>query len=337
MTLGAAAPRVEVVGATALPDIPWEDRPVGETRPIWRYSGNPVIPRDLLATSNSIFNSAVVPFDGAYAGVFRCDDWTRRMQLHRGFSRDGIEWQIDPEPIRFACDDPEIGTFVYGYDPRVTWIDDRFYVSWCNWYHGPTIGLAWTRDFETFHQLENAFLPFNRNGVLFPRKIDGNFAMLSRPSDDGHTPFGDVFYSESPDLCHWGRHRHVFGTVPNSWQSTKVGGGPVPLETSAGWLLLYHGVLTSCNGYVYAAGVALLDRDEPWRVVARAAPHVLAPEAVYEHVGDVPNVVFPGSMLCDASTGRLAIYYGAADTVTGLAFAYVDELVRFALEHSLPQ
>ncbi len=337
MTLDAAPPQVETVGAEALPDIPWEERPPGHTRPIWRYSGNPVIPRNLLATSNSIFNSAVVPFDGSYAGVFRCDDWTRRMQLHRGFSRNGIDWQIDPEPIRFACDDPEIGTFVYGYDPRVTWIDDRFYVSWCNWYHGPTIGLAWTRDFETFHQLENAFLPFNRNGVLFPRKIGGNFAMLSRPSDDGHTPFGDVFYSESPDLCHWGRHRHVFGTVPNSWQSTKVGGGPVPLETSAGWLLLYHGVLTSCNGYVYAAGVALLDRDEPWRVVARAAPHVLAPETAYEHVGDVPNVVFPGSMLCDASTGRLAIYYGAADTVTGLAFAYVDELVRFAVEHSLPQ
>ena len=335
MTLGAAAPRVEVVGE-ALPDIPWEDRPVGDTRPIWRYSGNPVIPRDLFATSNSIFNSAVVPFDGAYAGVFRCDDWTRRMQLHRGFSRNGIEWQIDPEPIRFACEDPEIGTFVYGYDPRVTWIDDRFYVSWCNWYHGPTIGLAWTHDFERFHQLENAFLPFNRNGVLFPRRIDGNFAMLSRPSDDGHTPFGDVFYSESPDLRFWGRHRHVFGTVPNSWQSTKVGGGPVPLETSAGWLLLYHGVLTSCNGFVYAAGVALLDRDEPWRVVARAAPHVLKPETVYEHVGDVPNVVFPGSMLCDAATGRLAIYYGAADTVTGLAFAHVDELVRFALEHPLP-
>lgn len=314
--------------------LPWEDRPAGEQRPLWRYSGNPVIPRDALPTSNSVFNSAVVPFGEGYAGVFRCDDTARRQQLHRGFSRDGLSWEIEAEPISFECADAELGTFVYRYDPRVTWIDDRFYVTWCNGYHGPTIGVAWSSDFETFHQLENAFLPFNRNGVLFPRKIDGRFAMLSRPSDNGHTPFGDIFYSESADLCFWGRHRHVLSTVPDSWQATKVGAGPVPLETPEGWLLLYHGVLTSCNGFVYSMGVALLDRDEPWKVVARAAPYVLAPQAPYECVGDVPNVVFPTAMLCDATSGRLAVYYGAADTVTALAFAYVDELVRFAKEQS---
>ncbi|HEY6963089.1 MAG TPA: glycoside hydrolase family 130 protein [Gaiellaceae bacterium] len=308
--------------------IPWEEPPAGRTQPLWRYTGNPVVTRAALASSNSIFNSAVVRFGDGFAGVFRCDDRTRRMQLHAGRSHDGINWDIDPDPIPFA-------SFVYGYDPRVTWIDDRFYVTWCNWFHGPTIGVAWTTDFETFHQLENAFLPFNRNGVLFPRRVDGRFAMLSRPSDDGHTPFGDVFYSESPDLEFWGRHRHVLGTVPNSWQATKVGAGPTPIETDAGWLLVYHGVLTSCNGFVYAAGVALLDRDEPWRVVARAAPYVLAPEAPYERVGDVPNVVFPCAALHDEETGRLALYYGAADTVTALAFAYVDELVDFAKEHAL--
>ena len=101
--------------------------------------------------------------------------------------------------------------FVHAYDPRVTWLEDRYYVSWCNSYngHGPTIGLAWTHDFRSFTQLDNAFLPFNRNGVLFPRRIGGAYAMLSRPSDNGHTPFGDIYYSESPDLVHWGRHRHV--------------------------------------------------------------------------------------------------------------------------------
>ena len=323
-------PAVAVVGGSALPSMPWEDRPPGTNAPLWRYSGNPVIPRDLLPESNSIFNGGIVAFGEGYAGVFRCDDRTRRMQLHRGLSADGLSWELDPEPIRFECGDPELARFVYGYDPRVVALDGRFYVTWCNWYHGPTIGVAWTEDFETFHQLENAFLPYNRNGVLFPRKIDGRYALLSRPSDDGHTPFGEIFYSESPDLQFWGRHRRVLGPVPNSWQSTKVGGGPVPLETSAGWLLVHHGVLTSCNGFVYAAGVALLDRDEPWKVVARAAPYVLTPDLVYERVGDVPNVVFPTAMLCDAPTGRLAIYYGAADTVTALAFGYADELVRFA-------
>jgi beta-1,4-mannooligosaccharide/beta-1,4-mannosyl-N-acetylglucosamine phosphorylase len=324
---------VDILGEAPLPAIPWEEPPPGRSRPVWRYSQNPVIERDLLPTSNSIFNSAVVPFGDGFAGVFRCDDWTRQMQLHRGFSVDGLTWDLDPEPLRFECDDPEVGTFVYAYDPRVVRIDDRWYVTWCNGYHGPTIGVAWTTDFESFHQLENAFLPFNRNGVLFPRKIDGRFAMLSRPSDSGHTPFGDIFYSESPDLAFWGRHRHVMGPVPWTWESTKIGAGPVPIETSEGWLLLYHGVLTSCNGFVYSFGVALLDRAEPWKVVARARPYLLSPREQYECVGDVPNVVFPCATLCDADTGRLAIYYGAADTVTGLAFAYVDELVRFAKEH----
>ena len=111
--------------------------------------GNPVIPRDLIPTSNSIFNSAVVPFEDRFAGVFRCDDWTRRMELHVGFSDDGLDWEIDPEPLEFIADDPDIGEFVYGYDPRVVRIDERYYVTWCNWYHGPTIGVAWTDDFRT--------------------------------------------------------------------------------------------------------------------------------------------------------------------------------------------
>jgi beta-1,4-mannooligosaccharide/beta-1,4-mannosyl-N-acetylglucosamine phosphorylase len=321
---------VRILNEKSLPNIPWEDRPAESSRPVWRYSKNPVIPRDLIPTSNSIFNSAVVPFEDRFAGVFRCDDLTRRMELHRGFSDDGLGWQLDPEPLVLEGAEPEIATFVYGYDPRVVWIEDRYYVTWCNWYHGPTIGVAWTTDFQSFHQLENAFLPFNRNGVLFPRKINGRYAMLSRPSDNGHTPFGDVFYSESPDLSFWGRHRHVMSPVRDSWQSTKLGGGPVPIETSEGWLLVYHGVLQSCNGFVYSAGVALLDLEEPWRVVARGKPYLWSPQELYECVGDVPNVVFPCAMLCDADTGRLAIYYGAADTVTGLVFAYLPELVEFA-------
>jgi beta-1,4-mannooligosaccharide/beta-1,4-mannosyl-N-acetylglucosamine phosphorylase len=256
------------------------------------------------------------------------------MRIHAGRSEDAINWEIDHEPIRFKCDDPEIGRFVYGYDPRVCWIEDRYYVTWCNWYHGPTIGVAYTYDFKDFYQLENAYLPFNRNGVLFPRKIRGKYMMLSRPSDNGHTPFGDIFVSESPDMVHWGCHRHVMGTV-GGWQSTKIGAGPVPIETTEGWLLIYHGVLTSCNGFVYSTGAALLDLDEPWKVMYRTAPYILSPQTLYECVGDVPNVVFPCAALADARTGRIAIYYGAADTVTGLAFAKVDELVDFIKSNSL--
>ena len=319
-----------------LPDMPWEERPAASREIMWRCSANPIIPRDLLATSNSIFNSAVVPFKKGkynYAGVFRCDDTNIRMRLHVGFSADGLKWDILEEDIRLEGADPEVGTWVYGYDPRVVKIEDKYYVTWCNGYHGdPTLGVAWTDDFQTFHQLENAFLPYNRNGVLFPRKIGGRYAMLSRPSDTGHTPFGDIFYSESPDMEFWGRHRLVMKPAPfekSAWQCTKIGAGPVPIETSEGWLLLYHGVHGTCNGFVYAFGSALLDLDQPWKVIARSGAYLLSPRESYECMGDVPNVAFPCATLHDPATGRLAVYYGCADTVVGLAFGRIPEIIEF--------
>lgn len=333
MTLTSSPANRTLLGS-ALPNIPWQDRPAGLSDVVWRYDANPVIPRNATSTSNSIFNSAVVPFKGAYAGVFRCDDKRRVMDVHAGRSADGINWTIDPQPIQFQCDDPEIGKFVHRYDPRVCWIEDRYYVSWCNGYHGPTIGMGYTHDFETFVQMENAFLPHNRNGVLFPRRINGKYAMYSRPSDTGHTPFGDIFYSESPDLVYWGKHRFVMAPKSWTWQSTKIGAGPTPIETTEGWLLFYHGVLTSCNGFVYSFGAALLDLDQPWKVIYRTAPYLMSPQMLYECVGDVPNVVFPCAALTDADTGRIALYYGAADTVTGMAFGYVDEILDFLKANS---
>lgn len=311
--------------------LPWEDRDPASSDVVWRSSLNPIIPRNLLPRSNSIFNSAVVPVDDGFAGVFRVDDTSRVMNLHAGRSADGISWQIDPEPIRFEPADGRVaevqGDFEHAYDPRVTWLEDRWYISWCNGYHGPTIGIGYTFDFQTFHQLDNAFLPFNRNGVLFPRRIRDRYAMLSRPSDNGHTPFGDIFYSESPDLVHWGRHRHVMAPRSWSWASTKIGAGPTPIETDFGWLLIYHGVLTSANGFVYSMGAALLDLDEPWKVVARGRDYLLSPQVPYEQIGDVPNVVFPCAALVDAATDRITIYYGAADTVTCLAHGYLSEIL----------
>ena len=325
----------KVLNGVSLLNMPWQDKPEGLEREIvWRYSGNPVIERHAIRSSNSIFNSAVVPFQGKYYGVFRCDDRARVQDLYRGISEDGIHWVLDEDPIDFIGADPEVAEKVYRYDPRVVEIDGRFYVIWCNGYHGPTIGLGYTNDFETFHQLENAFLPYNRNGVLFPRKINDEYVMLSRPSDNGHTPFGDIFISQSKDLVYWGKHRHVMGTA-GGWQSTKIGAGPIPIETDEGWLMIYHGVLTSCNGFVYSFGAALLDLDEPWKVLYRSKDYMLSPQEDYECVGDVPNVVFPCAALTDQDTGRIAIYYGAADSVTGIAFGMVQDIVAWLKANSL--
>ena len=321
----------KIVGK-ALPDMPWQDKDENDKLPVWRYKANPIIDRFATRNSNSIFNSAVVPFEDGYAGIFRCDSRSISMDIFAGFSKDGIHWDISDDPIVFHCDDEEIGKRDYRYDPRVCFIEDRYYITWCNGYHGyPTIGVGYTFDFKTFYQLENAFLPFNRNGVLFPRKINGNYYMLSRPSDNGHTPFGDIFVSESPDMKHWGVHRYVMGTIKgdeSAWQSTKIGAGCIPIETEDGWLVIYHGVINTCNGFVYRMGCALLDLEQPWKVLKRTKNYILAPHEIYECMGDVPNVVFPCAALTDAETGRIAIYYGCADTVTGLAFTTVNELME---------
>ena len=322
-----------------LPNIPWQEKEAGYRMPVWRYKENPIIGRDAISRSNSVFNSAVVPFGDGFAGVCRCDSRSVSMDIFAGFSKDGIHWEINDEPITFEGD-PEVTVREYRYDPRVCFIEDRYYITWCNGYHGPTIGIAYTFDFKTFTQIENAFLPYNRNGVLFPRKIGGRYMMLSRPSDTGHTPFGDIFISQSPDLEFWGHHRHVMSTVKgdeSAWQSTKIGPGPVPIETDEGWLLIYHGVITTCNGFVYRMGVALLDINEPWKVLGRSKDYIMAPYEYYECVGDVPNVVFPCATLTDAATGRITIYYGCADTVTGMAFTTVDELLQYMKANPLTE
>jgi beta-1,4-mannooligosaccharide/beta-1,4-mannosyl-N-acetylglucosamine phosphorylase len=111
------------------------------------------------------------------------------------------------------------------------------------------------------------------------------------------------------------------------WQGTKVGAGPVPIETTEGWLLFYHGVSGTCNGFVYSFGAVLLDINDPSKVLYRMRDYLLTPEKIYETSGFVPNVAFPCANLYDSATGRITIYYGAADTYTALAFCQVDEII----------
>lgn len=326
--------KLKIVGS-AIPNIPWQPRPAGNPDVVWRYDRNPVIGRRPLPRVTGIYNSAVVPWKDGFIGVFRTEGMDRVPHLHVGRSSDGYHFTFEPKPIDFRCDDEEVRRHEFAYDPRVTEIEGVHYITWCNGYHGPTIGVAKTTDFVNFEQLENAFLPFNRNGVLFPRKINGKFLMMSRPSDSGHTPFGDIFTSESPDLVHWGRHRHVMGRGWPWFQGTKIGAGPSPIETSEGWLLFYHAVTGTCNGFVYSMSAALLDLEQPWKVIASANQALLCPEAPYELSGFVPGVCFPVGCLCDAATGRIAIYYGAADTFSALCFCDAAEVIQFIKDYPL--
>lgn len=319
----------------ALPNMPWQDKPADCNGVIWRDTRNPIIGWNPIKAASRIFNSAVIPYEDGYVGIFRADHKMGMPCIHLGRSKDGLSWDIEEEPIVWKDETGADYQPNYAYDPRLVKIEDTYYIVWCTDFGGAALGLGKTKDFKEFIRLENPYIPFNRNGVLFPRKVGGNYILLSRPSDSGHTPFGDIFLSQSPDLVYWGKHRKVMTKgAAGWWQDVKIGGGPVPIETDEGWLIFYHGVVGTCNGLVYSMGAALLDLESPSKVLYRTRDYLLTPETQYEAVGFVPNVVFPCATLQDAATGRIAIYYGAADSYVAVAYAQLDELVAYIKANS---
>ena len=321
--------------APALPNVPWQDKPAGHINsPLWRWKDNPIIGRNPLPGVARIFNSAVMPYEGKFVGVFRGEQTNGVPYIYLGWIEDAIHWDFEPNKIPFVDEEGKPFMPFYAYDPRLVKVEDTYYIIWCQDFYGAAIGVAKTQDFKHFVRIENPFLPFNRNAVLFPRKVHGNFMMMSRPSDSGHTPFGDIFISESPDMEFWGRHRHVMARGNNWWESLKIGGGAAPIETSEGWLLFYHGVTQTCNGYVYSIGGAILDIDEPSKVLYRCQNYLLTPEEWFEERGFVPNVTFPCATLHDPASGKIAVFYGAADSYVGLAFGYLDEIIDYIKDNS---
>lgn len=327
--------RYQLIHAPSLPDMPWQERPadLGEI-PVWRYTENPVIGRNPVRGVARIFNSAVIPWQGHYIGVFRGEQTNGIPYIYVGESEDALHWSFREEKVHFVDERGQEFMPSYAYDPRLVEIEGTYYLIYCQDAFGAAIGMARTTDFQTFVRLENPFVPFNRNAVLFPRRVNGKYLLLSRPSDSGHTPFGDIFLSESPDLTYWGKHRHVMGRSSRWWENVKIGGGAAPIETSEGWLLFYHGVTGTCNGFVYSIGGAILDIDEPSRVKYRCSTFLLTPQEWYEERGFVPNVCFPCATLQDGDTGRIAIYYGSADTYVSVAFTTLDEIIDYIITHS---
>ena len=326
----------KVINGKALPNIPWEECPKDYDRPVWRYSANPVIKRHPNKVADRVFNSALVPFEDGYVGVFRCDKNDGCPFLFVGRSKDGIHFEIEEEPIHFVDENGKpVPDTEWQYDPRVIPLEGKYYVVWCDEFDGATISVAETTDFKTFVKYDNPFLPNNRNGVLFPRKVNGHYLMLSRPSDIGHTPFGDIFLSQSKDLNYWGKNRVVVKRGWAWWNALKIGGGPAPIEIEEGWLIFIHGVQNTCGGYVYSMGAIIVDRDDPTKILYQCQDYLMAPEEWYETSGFVANVVFPTCTLVDAESGKIAIYYGSADTYTGLAFTTVDKVVDYIKKHSI--
>jgi predicted GH43/DUF377 family glycosyl hydrolase len=297
-----------------------------------RYPGNPILTRanfPSAANIKTVFNSGIIKTHGRYIMLCRVENAALLDRFWIAESTDGYKFTPRPAPVRLPHDNPEFTEYTAGmyYDPRISEIDGVFYiVHAAHSGHGCRLSLVKTLDFEKFEWLGFISETDNRNGVLFPEKINGLYARFDRPNTGGN--FGDIWVSYSPDLLFWGKSRCVLRNSQVRWAWAKIGPGAVPIKTNAGWLNIFHGVRTQCaQHYVYQLGVALHDLNDPSKILGLAADAILTPEELYELIGQTPSVVFTsGAVLED--NGEVKIYYGGADTVQCVALTTVDKLLN---------
>jgi predicted GH43/DUF377 family glycosyl hydrolase len=286
----------------------------------------------MIPGANAVFNSSVARFGERYVGVFRVEKRQGYQSLRVAWSDDGInDWKFDPDEVLVPTEEPFKTYEDARYDPRITYIasDDRYYICHASENRlGCQISVASTRDFKSFTKIAVASEPTNRNMVLFPEKIGGLYVRLDRPFELGGG--GNIWMSFSPDLVYWGRSECIMQSRIFEWDQGKIGPGAPPIRTKEGWLVIYHGVTPRVNAKIYKAGVALLDLDDPRKVIARGKEYIMAPREMYERVGDVPNVVFPTAVIPYPEKDEARIYYGGADTVMCLATAKISDLIDFA-------
>jgi len=213
-------------------------------------------------------------------------------------------------------------------DPRITEINDLFSITYVAVSrHGAATALASTQDFRSFQHHGLIFCPENKDVVLFPERIGGQYLALHRPTTAHVFSRPEIWLATSPDLLHWGRHQPILG-ASGAWDRGRIGAGTPPIRTSEGWLAIYHGndkgEGDSGIGR-YGAGLLLLDLDEPWKIRRRGGP-ILVAEMEYECQGFVPNVVFPTGIIHQGET--VLIYYGAADTSTGVVELRLSDLLE---------
>jgi predicted GH43/DUF377 family glycosyl hydrolase len=297
-----------------------------------RYEGNPVLTAsDWPYPANSVMNPAGISFDGGTLLLCRVEDMRGFSHLTVAQSKDGFtNWQIDPEPTMMA--DSNTREEKWGLeDPRIIWLEEQkqyaiTYVSFSE--GGPTVSLAITKNFKTFARLGTMLPPEDKDACLFPRRFRGRFALIHRPIVRGEAL---MWISFSPDLKHWGDHRPLITTRFGFWDCHRVGLACQPIETEHGWLVFYHGVRNTTAGGVYRMGLALLDLDEPWRMIRRGEEWILGPSEFYERVGDVSDVVFPTGVTFDWDKNQLNMYYGAADCTIAVASAKLSETIDYIM------
>jgi len=301
-----------------------------------RYEGNPIMkPEDWPYPASAVFNPAAVKLNSETLLLIRVEDMKGFSHLTVARSADGFtNWQIDTEPTLIA--DPNSREEKWGLeDPRIVWLEEQkqFAITYTSFSEGgPVVSLAITKNFRTFARLGALLPPEDKDACLFPHRFKGRFALIHRPIVRGQA---HMWLSFSPDLKHWGDHRPLIKTRQAYWDGRRVGLACQPIVTDHGWLIFYHGVRETTAGSIYRLGVALVDLEEPWKVMRRSDEWILGPRENYERVGDVSDVVFPTGATIHKETDQLNLYYGAADCTVAVASANLSDVIEYVL--SCPQ
>lgn len=294
---------------------------------IHRWEGNPMITvEDIPFRCNSVFNAGAAICNGEHILLLRVEDLKGRSVFALARSNDGFHFTVDPYPAMEPSETEPFRTYERRgiEDPRITEIDGVYHIMYTAYSaYGPCLAIATTTDFKTFTRLGIISEPENKDGVLFPKKIGGRYARLDRP----HAGLGNIWISYSDDLVTWGDFRIVMTCVGGRWDCSRVGASAPPIETPDGWLEIYHGVKETSGGPVYRLGVALLDLDDPSKVLKRSGVPILSPREQYERIGDIGNVVFSCGAIATGNPGSLLVYYGAGDTCICVGTVTIDELI----------
>jgi predicted GH43/DUF377 family glycosyl hydrolase len=296
-----------------------------------RFEGNPIIAlEDIPFRCNTVFNGAVVKIGNEYIHLLRVESQQGYSVFALARSKDGLHFTVEDKPVMEPARKGPFARYEKRgiEDPRITEIEGVYYVMYTAYSkYGPRIALAKTEDFFHYKRIAIVSEPGNKDGILFPERINGEYVRLDRPIGKG---VGSMWVSYSKNLVDWGKSEILMTPRQGMWDSYRIGASVPPIRTEHGWLEIYHGVKKTAAGPIYRIGTVMLDLEKPDKVIARSDQPVLSPREDYERIGDVGNVAFACGAVVEDS-GEIKLYYGAADTCICVATANFDDLVNTAL------
>ncbi len=294
---------------------------------IRRWKENPVITsEDLPFKCHDMYNAGCIKIDGEYILLITIEKLDGRPAIYIARSEDGLYFRIEREPFITSSKDEDFNEYeeMGVFDARITPLNNEYYIVYlARGRHGIVLGLGKTKDFKEFERMEIISQPDTKAGALFPGKINGRFAMLERPSSGG-----SIWIAYSNDLLTWGEREVVLTPRASFWDQGLIGCAVPPMETESGWLLFYYGVKQTSSGTITKIGAAILDKEDPAKIINRANVPILSPRKLYERIGDLNNVVFSTGAILE-NNGEIKLYYGAADNCICLGTTTLSEVIDF--------